>query len=243
MLSMSRLQGFLLGLGLLFLVWRVWRAVRPATSRAPRGASGAGGRAWCCSRCSSAAGSCPTGRCCGWRARAPNLAAVDFHSHTNASHDVRGHRDARASTRSTISQWHQRAGFDAVFITDHNTTAGLVPVDVPVALCRGREVSAWRAHIVLLGGDADRSRVRTAGTGRACCQLLADADTAYGVALGRLASGIRAQSLGTARLAGRRGTRRLRDRKRLAQGQRAHPRAARHGDRARPAHRKVRGRA
>ena len=34
----------------------------------------------------------------------------------------------RFDTQKNLA-WHQRAGFDAVFVTDHNTTAGLVPTD------------------------------------------------------------------------------------------------------------------
>jgi hypothetical protein len=75
---------------------------------------------------------------------------VDFHSHTNASHDVRSTLmrgfDAEANRR-----WHARAGFDAAFITDHNTVAGFPAGSGKPALCPGIEVSAWRAHILLLG--------------------------------------------------------------------------------------------
>ncbi|MGH7702988.1 MAG: PHP domain-containing protein [Gemmatimonadales bacterium] len=85
----------------------------------------------------------------------PDLMAVDFHSHTNASHDVTGTLmagfDAEANRR-----WHARAGFDAVFITDHNTLAGFQaarkgPGELRPYLCPGIEVSAYQAHIVLLG--------------------------------------------------------------------------------------------
>ena len=153
MLSLSRLHGFLLGLGLLFLVWRVWRAAvrrRVVLREELRALVGAvvllalfvGG---------GLLSHRPMLRLEG---QGSNLAAVDFHSHTSASHDVRGTAVAGYDTKHNL-EWHRRAGFDAVFITDHNTTAGLVPVDVAVALCRGREVSAWRAHIVLLGGRVE----------------------------------------------------------------------------------------
>lgn len=85
----------------------------------------------------------------------PDVMAVDFHSHTDASHDVKGTLmagfDAEANRR-----WHARAGFDAVFITDHNTLAGFRaarkgPGEPRPYLCPGIEVSAYQAHIVLLG--------------------------------------------------------------------------------------------
>jgi hypothetical protein len=45
-----------------------------------------------------------------------NVVRVDFHSHTDASHDGRmSVEDNRA--------WHRQTGFDAAFITDHGTVA------------------------------------------------------------------------------------------------------------------------
>lgn len=177
MLSLSRLEGFVLGLGLLFVLWRIRRAFirrRVGILDELRALVGAlvllalfvGG---------GLLSHRPMLRLEG---QGPNLAAVDFHSHTSASHDVRGTAVAGYDTKHNLL-WHQRAGFDAVFVTDHNTTAGLVPVDVPVALCRGREVSAWRAHIVLLGGDVDAVEGPYRRDWSGLLQLLADADTAY----------------------------------------------------------------
>lgn len=111
----------------------------------------------------------------------PGEIVVDFHSHTRVSHDVentlmRGY-DTEANRR-----WHARAGFDAVFITDHNTVAGLRPRaagGAPV-LCPGIEVSAWRSHIVLLGDSlpVDRGRYNRSLAG--LLTLLRVSDTAYG---------------------------------------------------------------
>ena len=178
MLSMSRLRGFLLGLAILFGLWRAGRVLlrRPFSLRAEL-------RALVVSLVILGifiAGGLLSHRPMVKLAGLPrNLAAVDFHSHSNKSHDVRGTAMARFDTRRNL-QWHERAGFDAVFLSDHNTTAGLIPTNVPVALCRGREVSAWRAHIVLLGGQVDsvRGPYRRDWTG--LLQLLADADTRYG---------------------------------------------------------------
>jgi hypothetical protein len=104
---------------------------------------------------------------------------VDLHSHTNRSHDVQGTLmrgyDAEANRR-----WHGRAGFDAVFITDHNLVASATayPPGHPT-LCPGTEVSAWGAHIVLLGDTlqvADEYRKDLVGLFR----LLHNSDSAYG---------------------------------------------------------------
>lgn len=49
----------------------------------------------------------------------PDLLVVDFHSHTNFSHDGR-----KSFTATKNRNWHQDAGFDAAYITDHYTWAG-----------------------------------------------------------------------------------------------------------------------
>jgi hypothetical protein len=49
----------------------------------------------------------------------PNILAVDFHAHTKYSHDGRwnwGPEDVR--------RWHDKAGFDVAYITDHRTFEG-----------------------------------------------------------------------------------------------------------------------
>jgi hypothetical protein len=177
MLSISRLHGFLIGLALLFVGYRVLRLIlrrRFSLGDERRALVGA-----LVALAAFVAGGLinhrPMVRLAGAE---PGVAVVDFHSHTNASHDVRGTAMGRFDTKKNLA-WHQRAGFDAVFVTDHNTTAGLVPTESPLALCRGLEVSAWGAHIVLLGGELDsvRGPYRDwAGLRR----LLADADTIYG---------------------------------------------------------------
>ncbi|MEO7966547.1 MAG: hypothetical protein ABIT38_21825, partial [Gemmatimonadaceae bacterium] len=44
--------------------------------------------------------------------------AVDFHSHTNESHDTR-----EAFSLGANRAWHAAAGFDAVYVTDHGAAA------------------------------------------------------------------------------------------------------------------------
>jgi hypothetical protein len=109
MLSLSRLAGFVIGLGLLFVVWRIWRAIarrRVVLRDELRTLVGAvvllllfiGG---------GLLSHRPMVRLEG---QGPNLAAVDFHSHTSASHDVRGTAMAGYDTRHNL-EWHERAGF------------------------------------------------------------------------------------------------------------------------------------
>lgn len=118
-----------------------------------------------------------------------DLRVVDFHSHTNVSHDVRNTLmrgfDAEANRR-----WHARAGFDAVFITDHNTVEGLRRIEergnrdrgpeVRPMICPGIEVSAWRAHIVLLGDTLPVDRSRYNGSLEELLVLLRTSDSVYG---------------------------------------------------------------
>ncbi|HEY4218923.1 MAG TPA: hypothetical protein VGM67_17400 [Gemmatimonadaceae bacterium] len=49
----------------------------------------------------------------------PNIIAVDFHAHTKYSHDGRP-----GWTEDDVRNWHQAAGFDVVYITDHATYEG-----------------------------------------------------------------------------------------------------------------------
>jgi hypothetical protein len=178
MLSMSRLHGFLIGLALLYVAWRALRLIR-RQRLSPREEARAIAIAVVAVAAFVAGGLIshrPMVKLVGVE---PGVAVVDFHSHTNASHDVRGTAMGGFHTSRNLG-WHRRAGFDAVFVTDHNTTAGLVPTDQPVALCRGREVSAWRAHIVLLGGELDSVRGPYRRDWAGLHQLLADADTTYG---------------------------------------------------------------
>ncbi|HKV70611.1 MAG TPA: hypothetical protein VJN62_05150 [Gemmatimonadales bacterium] len=70
---------------------------------------------------------------------------IDFHSHTQASHDGR-----RGWTADDLARWHADQGFQAAYVTDHNVTfpgrqGG------PIPLLPGVEWSVYRQHIVALG--------------------------------------------------------------------------------------------
>ena len=194
MLSMRRLAGFLAGMVALYLLWRVARWLfyrrslpthrsRIFTELKVLGLSAtlfvafvAAGAVW--HRPMLSLGGA-----------APDEIVVDFHTHTNVSHDVRDTWmrgfDAEANRR-----WHSRAGFHAAFVTDHNVSrqSSIVgrrssPVNREASestvLCPGIELSVWRAHIVLLGntGPVDRTRYRGL---EGLLTLLATSDSAYG---------------------------------------------------------------
>ncbi|NNG17885.1 MAG: hypothetical protein HKM89_15525 [Gemmatimonadales bacterium] len=176
MLPMSRLKGLVTGLLLLYVLWRAirfWSHRRLLREIGYAALALIGfllfvlvGATW--HRPMVALTSVPE-----------DAAVADFHSHTNASHDVEGLMDGWDLGASR--RWHRRAGFDAFFLTDHNTQSpaiGLAGEGVPYA-CEGIEISAWRAHMVLLGrvDSIDRRPYTTSLEG--VLQLIEDASTQF----------------------------------------------------------------
>ena len=94
----------------------------------------------------------------GIRLDSPDLLAVDFHSHTNHSHDGWA-RFTAARNRA----WHEGGGFDAAYITDHYTWAGVddagpanpVRAGERTVLLSGMEARLRNRHVNILG-DRDR---------------------------------------------------------------------------------------
>ena len=92
------------------------------------------------------------------RLASPDLVAVDFHSHTNHSHD-----GWSLFTAARNRAWHEAGGFDAAYITDHYTWAGVdeaLPANPARAgdrtvLLSGMEVRLRDRHTDILG---DRAR-------------------------------------------------------------------------------------
>ncbi len=88
----------------------------------------------------------------------PDLLAVDFHSHTNHSHD-----GWEAFTAARNRAWHEAGGFDAAYVTDHYTWEGVddaLPANPARAgdrtvLLSGAELRLRDHHTNVLG---DRSR-------------------------------------------------------------------------------------
>jgi predicted metal-dependent phosphoesterase TrpH len=95
----------------------------------------------------------------------PDLVAVDFHSHTSASHDGRADFDAERNR-----EWHRSAGFNAAYITDHRTFDGAFSAaerNPPVAgdgmtLLPGVELRDGDEHPILLGVNPSRTRITSA---------------------------------------------------------------------------------
>jgi len=84
----------------------------------------------------------------------PDDLVLDFHSHTNRSHDGRGSFGPRQNMA-----WHTQAGFSAGFITDHNVITASAEArqisreehaSTGYRSLFGEEVSLYRAHVVAL---------------------------------------------------------------------------------------------
>lgn len=83
----------------------------------------------------------------------PDVLSLDFHSHTAGSWDGR-----KTFTTAANRSWHQRTGFDAAFITDHNVlTAAVARPEDDYASLSGEEVSLHGAHVLALGADREIS--------------------------------------------------------------------------------------
>ena len=177
MLSMERLKGFLLGLALLYLGWRI-RHLLGSPRRSWLKELGVLAGSTLLLLTFIAAGALWHRPMRSLTGVVPGDIVVDFHSHTNLSHDVRN-TVMRGYDREANRRWHRRAGFDAVFVTDHNLVSHGSRAGVPT-LCPGIEVSAWRAHIVLLGDTLPVDQNRFNGSLAALLTLLQVSDTAYG---------------------------------------------------------------
>lgn len=158
MLSMGRLEGFLRGTALLFVVARVVPALirRRVALRRELVALAVGSLALASFIAGGLLRHRPMAALAGASA---DDAVVDFHTHTRASHDVGGTLMDGYDLDANLA-WHRRAGFDATFITDHNLATPPEAPGAAVRGCPGTEVSAWRSHIVLLGDTTlvDRTR-------------------------------------------------------------------------------------
>ena len=74
---------------------------------------------------------------------------IDYHAHTNASHDGRP-----GWTLAKLAQWHERQGFQATYVTDHNVIYDRslpVPEGTSISLLPGVEWSVYRQHVVAIG--------------------------------------------------------------------------------------------
>lgn len=91
-----------------------------------------------------------------------DLIAVDFHSHTDASHDGRSGFDPERNR-----EWHASSGFNAVYVTDHRTFDGALDglsrnperAGDGTVLLPGVELRDGDQHPILLGVDPRRMRI------------------------------------------------------------------------------------
>jgi hypothetical protein len=74
-----------------------------------------------------------------------SLTVIDYHAHTQASHDGR-----RGWTLFDLARWHAVQGFRASYVTDHNRLFDST-VDDPISLLPGVEWSVYRQHVLALG--------------------------------------------------------------------------------------------
>jgi len=89
----------------------------------------------------------------------PDEVIVDFHSHTNASWDGR-----RSFTDERNRAWHEAAGFDVAYVTDH-LPSDRVTASVPPARGLGHtlllpsfEIECQGMHVVVLGASPAEAR-------------------------------------------------------------------------------------
>ncbi len=195
MLSMSRLVGFLIGLAVLYLAWRVGRLLwRDRSAGAtPRFSILKETRILAVSLLLLAlflvGGAVWHRPMLALRGADPRDIVVDFHSHTKVSHDVEDTWMRGFDTEANL-RWHTRAGFDAAFITDHNEVTreagggnrelGRRHEGGATVACPGIEVSAWRAHIVLLGDTLPVDRTRYNGSLEELLTLISTSDSVLG---------------------------------------------------------------
>jgi hypothetical protein len=74
---------------------------------------------------------------------------LDYHAHTNASHDGRP-----GWTLARLAAWHARQGYEASYVTDHNVIYDgslPAPAGTAVSLLPGVEWSVYRQHVIAIG--------------------------------------------------------------------------------------------
>jgi hypothetical protein len=74
---------------------------------------------------------------------------LDYHAHTEASHDGRP-----GWTLARLAEWHERQGFEASYVTDHNVIFDgslPAPASTSIRLLPGVEWSVYRQHVVAIG--------------------------------------------------------------------------------------------
>ncbi len=73
---------------------------------------------------------------------------IDYHAHTDASHD--GRTILGGWSVQDLARWHAAQGFGASYVTDHNIVFNR-RITTPIVLLPGVEWSVYQQHIVALG--------------------------------------------------------------------------------------------
>src|SRR5438128_7105311 len=74
-----------------------------------------------------------------------SFTVIDYHAHTEASHDGRP-----GWTAADLARWHAAQGFEASYVTDHNHLYD-GHIETPIRLLPGVEWSVYRQHLLALG--------------------------------------------------------------------------------------------
>ena len=157
LMSLQQHVVILASLAGLFAVWRIWRAVRGGTTVWRELA--VGGLALILLLAVYAAGILVPRPMAALAVDSPLNNAVlvaDFHSHTRYSHDGAPWFSPEANRR-----WHQRAGYDVAYITDHRTVRGAAEgiarnpdqAGQGTMILQGLEVVWDGAHVNVLGAQ------------------------------------------------------------------------------------------
>jgi len=84
------------------------------------------------------------------------LTIIDYHAHTEASHDGRP-----GWSVFDLARWHVAQGFQASYVTDHNHLFdGHLDGPTPIRLLPGAEWSVYRQHVLALGEVQPIDRTR-----------------------------------------------------------------------------------
>lgn len=87
----------------------------------------------------------------------PAAAVIDYHVHTQSSHDGRP-----GWTPARVAWWHARQGFTATYVTDHNRVFNGSD-DAAIPLLPGVEWSLYQLHLLAIGHVSDFDRARYSG--------------------------------------------------------------------------------
>lgn len=99
-----------------------------------------------------------------------SLTVLDYHAHTEESHDGRP-----GWTLERLARWHARQGFEASYVTDHNR-AFLFGPEAVIPLLPGAEWSVHRQHVLALGTVREIARDSFAGSTERMLGVFAEID-------------------------------------------------------------------